>query len=667
VNPAIEERSTPGAAAQADIPVPDAELYALVADGAPWGFVLTGIDGRLLATGCALGELFGLGSEELLGIRALGATEAAHAALVQALAARTLHPAAFTCARAETIDAPSQDEIALLDGRVLERQAFPARDRAGQVAGYVAYFRDISRRRRAEEDVLDRERQMRAVFDSALDAMLIVDDAGVIRDANSAAGTLLGGGRSQVIGRGMTEIVPAMRGRRAEGEDPGVRLTALTRARGRMTGETEVGLPGHRPRSVEFAAVPNILPGRHLGVMRDVTERKQLHARLALADRMVSVGTLAAGVGHELNNPLAYVNANLGFLSERLGRVAEVMSGAAFPGPADAELARELQEAVRDARNGTERMRIIIRDLKTFSRMDEDKAEPVDLRPVLESCVNMAWNEIRHRARLVKDLGPVPPVRGNEARLGQVFLNLLVNAAQAIPEGQVAGNEIRIVTRREAGGRVAVEVRDTGCGIPPEHLSRVFDPFFTTKPPGVGTGLGLAICHSIVARLGGEIAIESRVPGGTTVRVVLDAAVPAVAPGAPAPLRAPVRPRGKILVVDDEPLVGTVIQRALQAEHEIAAVTSARAALARLDAGETFDLVLSDLLMPEMSGMELHGEISRRDPALARRMVFLTGGAFTPSAREFLERESVRCVEKPFELEPFRALLARWLAEGARR
>jgi signal transduction histidine kinase/CheY-like chemotaxis protein len=509
-------------------------------------------------------------------------------------------------------------------------------------------------RHRAEADVLDRERQMRAVFDAALDAMLIVSPGGAILDANPAACALFARPRSALVRHALRDLEVAAPG--AETLDG--RLRGLADL-GRIAGETEVTVPGQPVRAVEFAAVADILPGRHLAVLRDVTERRLLHARLALADRMVSVGTLAAGVAHELNNPLAYVNANLAFLAERLDAL-EAHAAKAIGPPAAADLVTQLEDALRDARDGAERMRVIVRDLKTFSRAEEERSGPVELHPVLESCVHMAWNEIRHRARLRRDLAPVPPVTGNEARLGQVFLNLLVNAAHAIPEGRVAENEIVVRTLPAGGRRVAVEIRDTGCGIPPENLKRIFDPFFTTKPPGVGTGLGLSICHGIVSALGGEIEVES-VPGrGSTFRVVLPAADPAVEARRPESV-VEARPRGRILDVDDEPLVGTVIQRTLQGQHDVTVVSSARAALERLDAGERFDLVLTDLLMPEMSGMDLHRELVRRDPDLARRTVFLTGGAFTPAAREFLERESVECVEKPFELAPFRALLARKL------
>ena len=201
---------------------------------------------------------------------------------------------------------------------------------------------------------------------------------------------------------------------------------------------------------------------------------------------------------------------------------AMVESGEGLAG----ERGREMREALKEALAGSQRVRDIVRDLKMFSRVDEEKRGPVDVRAVLDSCVNMAWSEIRHRARLEKDYGVVPTVEGNESRLGQIFLNLLVNAAQAIDPGDHKTNEIRLSTRYEEG-LVVVEVRDTGSGIAPENLERLFDPFFTTKPAGVGTGLGLSICQGLVTAMGGRIAVQSYAGAGQLL------------PGVPARHRAP--------------------------------------------------------------------------------------------------------------------------------
>jgi CheY-like chemotaxis protein len=214
---------------------------------------------------------------------------------------------------------------------------------------------------------------------------------------------------------------------------------------------------------------------------------------------------------------------------------------------------------------------------------------------------------------------------------------------------------------------VVIEVTDTGSGIPADVLPRIFDPFFTTKAPGVGTGLGLSIVHGIVTAMHGEITAESVLGQGSTFRVVLpvaghDPADDAPEPAAgPLPERAPTRQRARILVVDDEPLVGTVLSRTLGTEHDIVACESGRQALERLGRGEIFDLVFSDLLMPEMTGMELHRALSQAHPALAQRMVFLTGGACTEAAREFLAQPGMECVEKPFDLESIRQVIARRL------
>jgi signal transduction histidine kinase len=176
---------------------------------------------------------------------------------------------------------------------------------------------------------------------------------------------------------------------------------------------------------------------------------------------------------------------------------------------------------LREAREGAERVRHIVRDLKVFSRGDTEERTAVDPRRVMDSCANMARGEIRHRARLVKRYAETPRVSANEARLGQVLLNLLVNATHAIPEGAPDENEIRVATGVDAEGRVMMEVEDTGSGIPDDVKAHIFEPFFTTKTGGAGTGLGLSICQSIVTALGGEITVESEVGRGTTFRVFL--------------------------------------------------------------------------------------------------------------------------------------------------
>jgi signal transduction histidine kinase len=252
-------------------------------------------------------------------------------------------------------------------------------------------------------------------------------------------------------------------------------------------------------------------------------------ARRALDDRIAAVSSLASGLAHELNNPLAYVLSNLAFLAERTTRIAAIAGGA------DRALADQVAEAMVEARTGAERMRAILRDLRMLSHLDQDTRRPVDLVPVVDSCLHVAWSDLTSRAEVARDLVPVPRVLGDEAQLAQLVLNLLQNAAQAIPTGQPGGHVIRVATGRAADGRIALEVVDTGRGIAPEVLPRIFDPFFSTKGPGWGSGLGLSICHVVATSMGGEIRVESDVGRGSTFRVLLPPA-PGGAPTTPTPV-----------------------------------------------------------------------------------------------------------------------------------
>jgi signal transduction histidine kinase len=403
------------------------------------------------------------------------------------------------------------------------------------------------------------------------------------------------------------------------------------------------------------------------------SEHREIQARLAQTDRLTSLGTLAVGVAHEINNPLAYVLLNLGYVAEELPKLLSSVplqskTDRVAPAADDSRLesraalsshsqAREVMLALDHAREGAERIRNTVRSLQTFSRPENEMRAPLQLSRLLDATLPMVANEIRHRARLVKEYDPVPDVVANEARLGQVFLNLLLNAVQALPEEHAESNEIQLLLRSPVPDRVAVEVRDNGVGIPPQVRGRIFEPFFTTKPVGIGTGLGLTICHGIVTSLGGTLSFESEVGKGSTFRVELPAAVRTMGANAIAhvsadsPVSSKPAARGRILVVDDEPIVCFSLERLLSTEGEVVALTSASQALALIRAGERFDVILCDLMMPEMDAPVLFEEVRRVAPAQAERMVFVTGGAFTVRAREFLESVPNPRLGKPFDVE----------------
>jgi len=390
-----------------------------------------------------------------------------------------------------------------------------------------------------------------------------------------------------------------------------------------------------------------------IGVAYDITDRERaeqalLHSKTQLAreGRLASLGVLAAGVAHEINNPLSYILLNIDLvLRDIRARTAE-------------SDVTDLESHLLEARSGVDRVRVIVQDLKAFSRAHTERWEPCDVRRILDNSIELAANEIRHRARLVRDYHDVPPVEANPARLGQVFLNLLVNAAQSLPEGRVTANEIRVSTRYEEE-RVIVTVSDTGAGMTPEVMSHVFEPFFTTQPVGEGTGLGLSICHGIVASLDGEITVESREGNGSAFHVILPARAPisaepriSVAPSTP-----PVAPRSRILVADDEPVLANALGRLLEAQHEVVVCKSGREAARILDQDTRFDVILCDLIMPDITGMDLYEQLAQEHPELAERMVFMTGGTFTARARDFLARVTNPALDKPFDLATLEALL----------
>jgi PAS domain S-box-containing protein len=487
------------------------------------------------------------------------------------------------------------------------------------------------------------ELRYRTVTESANDAISILTPEGLIIEVNRSFEQLLGLERHQIVGQSLSRFTaPGHEQDSVESYGESLTSNVPTAPRPLRKADGSEVLVEFSNRSVEVAGERLVF-----SVGRDVTERVQAQAQLMASDRMASIGMLAAGVAHEINNPMAAATANLDFVSKVVAELAQRFGATEFA---------EVQEALRDSREAADRVRIIVRDLKIFSRPEEERRGPVDVQRVLESSLRMAWNELRHRVQLVKEYGAVPAVLATESRLGQVFLNLIVNAAQAMPEGHANINQIRVRTRGDGAKRVVIEIEDTGPGIPPAVMQRLFTPFFTTKPAGVGTGLGLSICQRIVTELGGKIEVETDVGHGTMFRVVLPAAEedqlprpsdrPSIAPR-----------RGRILVVDDEPIIGTAVRRVLGSEHDVVTMTSAEKALDLIVGGRSFDVVICDLMMPVMTGLEFYEKLLARSPEHVERVLFLTGGAFTAEAREFLDRVPNARLEKPFESQTLRALV----------
>jgi PAS domain S-box-containing protein len=542
-----------------------------------------------------------------------------------------------------------EGEIAGLVARLAQAEAAVAAAMAGQVDSIVDPSGQSYLLREAQQALLQSEARAKehaalldAVVRSATDFIAFIDREGILRWLNRLPAHLAD---EEVVGAHWLTFSAA-------DDRAGLqRIFASVIASGEPAHhEGSARFGGEAPSWLSRRFSPVLRDGTVVGVVvvtRDYTEAKEAEDRLVVSDRMASLGMLAAGVAHEINNPLAAVMANLHLASAELDRLVE-----------QTRLPANLLAEVADARTGADRVHTIVQDLKLFSRAEPDRAEPVNVESVMESTLRMAWNEVRHRARVIRDYKPCPPVLASESRLGQVFLNLVVNAAQAIPEGNVAANRIRVATSTDATGRVVVTVSDSGSGIAPDIQTRLFTPFLTTKAAGGGTGLGLAICQRIVTALGGEISFTTEEASGTEFRLVLPAAAPdQVSPPVGSPAPGPAPRRGKVLVIDDDAIIARATERILAAEHEVVTVDSGARALELLREGQRFDAILCDLMMPQTTGMDIYEELFRTNPVQAARILFTTGGAFTMRARDFLARVPNKHLEKPFDYQNLRALV----------
>jgi PAS domain S-box-containing protein len=416
----------------------------------------------------------------------------------------------------------------------------PLRDADGSVCGVLGIYADITERRRQEAALQDakhlielhaahlemqvqeaRERTQQLMVAST-DAVFLLDELGHILEANPEAERLMGIKSIQMLGMPFEILAPE-----AEREPLRQALRQL-RYQGAARLENQALRSITRGRMVfDFVASLQVAgPARQLLLVgHDLTEQRRLEHQGIQNDRLASMGALAAGIAHEINNPTSYVLSNLGFLKSWQDELEQEL-GAAAHTPRVQEMLTEAREVVAECLDGCSRIRDIVRDMRCFSHTPDENVMPVDIHASLDVVLRMAHGELKHTARLEKDYAPqLPVVLGSEGRLSQVFLNLVINAAHAMRSETPSEHVLRVRTRLE-GERVRIDVSDTGHGIPPDVLSRIFDPFFTTKPTGVGTGLGLSISHSIVQKMGGEITVESEVGRGTTFTLRLPACLP---------------------------------------------------------------------------------------------------------------------------------------------
>lgn len=556
------------------------------------------------------------------------------------------------------------DEATLVRAKATNPHGYllkPFTDRELRTAIEVALHRHA-----LEMRIATRERWFSTTLRSIGDAVIATDQHETVTFLNGVAERLTGWGQD-ALGRPLSEVFVLVDQEGRPVPSPVAACLAQSVAV-ELPPNTGLVVKTGRQIAVDDSASPIIDDkGQILGgvvVFRDITERRELEARVARTERLASLGTMAAGVAHEINNPLTYVTANLDFSSEvveeTLGRLRRATSAGAVASELESAVAHleSLRDALSDAHDGAERVRRIVRDLRKLARGSERPIAPVELSNVILDAVKLTAHAVGHHARVRLELGPVPRIAADEGGLGQVFVNLLLNAAEAIGDGRADDNEIVVSTRTDAAGRAVVEVKDTGPGIDPSVLPMLFDPFFTTKPVGAGMGLGLAICHSIVGAIGGQIVAENAPPFGALFRMTLPPAEPApklVVSTPPTAAKPPLR--GRVLIVDDEPRVAGAIERILRSSHDVTVCHDGREALTYVDEGRRFDLIVCDVMMPNTSGMDVYSELTARHPSQANRMVFMTGGAFSDQAKAFLDSVPNPKIIKPFSAEFLRAFV----------
>jgi signal transduction histidine kinase len=405
---------------------------------------------------------------------------------------------------------------------------------------------------------------------------------------------------------------------------------------------------------------------------RTAEDERLTRERLDSIERLASLARMAAGVAHQINNPLTVVLANAELVTRELERRRDGVAQPGAEASADRQRLDETIQVQTELRLAAQRIARIVANIQFFCQPSSPPSARADVRRAIERALRQTTTDLSGCARVIQDLRPVPKVKTSDAHLTEVMKQLLLNAAQAIEARSGAPNEIRIHTRLAEDGQVLIEVADTGCGLSPEVQRRMFEPFFTTKPLGAGTGLGLSICHGIVASAGGRLSLEARPEGGAQVSVLLPSVESASGQMSVVPrlgtfaarsprLRLPSakrlsREQRRILMVDDEPMLLRSVRRLLP-EYEIVCVESAKKALALLDAGRPFDLIVSDVMMPEMSGIDFYEELCARYPDEARRVVFVTGGALGHHVGNFLGSVPNMRLEKPFAAADLRRVI----------
>jgi PAS domain S-box-containing protein len=531
----------------------------------------------------------------------------------------------------------------------------------------------------------------RALIEAADEAILVASfDGGRCIEANPAACELFGASLEELTLRSLTSLAP-------EGDAPLASVLSEIAARERAyhpnltlskkDGSTFVA--ELRAKVFESAGSKLVLT-----IIRDVTLRvereeelarayqtlKETQARLLHSGKLAAIGQIAGGVAHEVNNPATFILTNLRVLRDHVGvlratfsRLRRIMERSeatseekvsaveviVTDGSTDAIL-RESNEMVDDNLDGIERIASIVADLRTFSRIEQDDVRHVVVNDLVDVACNLAYAEIRHRARLIKELKRLPAVSAEPGKLAQVFTTLLINAARSIEEGAANENEIRVSTDLE-DGFIVVAIEDTGAPLPPSVRQRLFQPFYEDGVRDDSSGIGLSLCAEIVRLHGGTLDLKAA-PGRSS---RFEVRLPAVSPRPPTAPPAPETPRkaptpggrARVLVIDDDVAVLRAYRRMLFSRHDVVLASGGAEGLRTLATDSDFDVILCDVMMPEVDGPMVHEALTARAPELISRIVFCSGGAFTPRAKQFLASIGNPFLPKPIDTDALERII----------
>ncbi len=510
----------------------------------------------------------------------------------------------------------------------------------------------LKNKRALEKKLALAEKRYQLLMENASCGFFIHDSDGTVLDINKACVKIFGEDKSNIINKNFRQyVIPE------EKEYVKVQLSKLKMDKHIGPNICHILQANSVIRIVEFSGVTvesddDVL---YLSIINDITERTRIHDRALLAAKLASVGTLAVGILHEINNPLQWIMSNLSFIKDKLKNF--------HPGPKNQQLIQEFNNLLNESIQGAENISEMVKNLKGFVHNDEIKLIPVNIHEALNTAIKIASLEIQQHASLEKYFSnDIPTILMPNNQIQQVFLNLLINAAQAFPKDRnKADNVIKIKTAIEKD-KIRIDIIDNGEVITPANLPKIFEPFFTTKPVGIGTGLGLAICYNIIHSVGGTISVQSDENHGTVFTIYLQLQIKAPLSGIEeTKYKSTNESRLKILIVDDEPILLKTMRRLLMDDYDVTEALGGRAALNELERNANkFDLIITDLNMPDVNGVDLYRYIIQKHYHLHNRVIFITGGSLISGSDEFFAGINNLRIKKPFTREDLLKIISKF-------